>query len=62
MNGMVTESSFIFKSSPTRQKFLELVIDKQTNVTKIKDLCRTHWMYRHEAYECFFELIYTVLW
>ena len=56
MNGTVTESSYFCKNSPKRQKFLELVIDKQTNVTKIKDLCRTRWIYRHEAYECFFEL------
>ena len=55
-NGTVTESSFFFINSPKRQKFLELVIDKQTNVTKIKDLCWTHWIHRHEAYECFIEL------
>ncbi len=35
---------------------MELVIDKQTKSKKVKDLCRTRWVYRHEAYECFFEL------
>ena len=54
MNGTVTES-FFFLNSPKIQKFLELVIDKQTNVTKIKYVCRTRWICRHEAYECFFE-------
>ncbi len=56
MNGTVTESSFFFKNSPKRQTFLELVVDKQTKSKKVKDLCRTRWVYRHEAYECFFEL------
>jgi hypothetical protein len=56
MNGTVTESSYFFSNSPKRQMFLERVVDKQTKVVKVKDLCRTRWIYRHEAYECFFEL------
>ena len=36
--------------------FLEHVIDRKTKVVKVKDLCRTRWIYRHESYECFFEL------
>ncbi len=56
MNGTVTESSFFFKNSPKRQTFLELVLDKKTKSKKVIDLCRTRWVYRHEAYECFFEL------
>jgi len=56
MSGTVTESAFFFKNSPKRQTFLELMIDKQTKAKKVKDLCRTRWVYRHEAYECFFEL------
>ena len=56
MNGTVTESANFFNNSHKRQMFLELIIDKQTKRVKIKDLCRTRWVYRHEAYECFFEL------
>ena len=37
MSGKVTESSLFFKNIHKRQKFLELVIDKQTNVTKLKN-------------------------
>ncbi len=56
MNGAITESSYFFKNSAKRQMFLERVIDKCTKLVRVKDLCRTRWIYRHEAYESFFDL------
>ena len=56
MNGTVTESSYFFHNSTKRQAFLEQVINNQSKIVIVKDLCRTRWIYRHEAYECFFEL------
>lgn len=54
MNGTVTETAYFFHNSANRQVFLERVLDKQTTIVKVKDLCRTRWIYRHEAYECFY--------
>ncbi len=54
MNGAITESSHFFKNSAKRLLFLERVIDKRTKLVRVKDLCRTRWIYRHEAYESFF--------
>ncbi len=56
MNGAITESSCFLKNSTKRQMFLERVIDKRTKLVRVKDLCRTRWIYRHEAYESFFDL------
>ena len=42
-------------NSAKRQMFLESVMNGETSV-EVKDLCRTRWMYRHEAYENFFML------
>ncbi len=53
MNSTITESAYFFHNSAKRQHFLELVVDKQTSTVKVKDLCRTRWVYRHEAYEHF---------
>ncbi len=50
MNGAITESSHFFKNSAKRL----FVIDKRTKLVRVKDLCRTRWIYRHEAYESFF--------
>ena len=36
--------------------FFEKVVNKQATTVKVKDLCRTRWIYRHEAYENFFLL------
>ena len=55
MNSTVTESAYFFNNSAKRQGFLETVVDKETSA-KVKDLCRTRWAYRHEAYENFFKL------
>ena len=55
MNSAITESA----SPPPPQNsakwkiFLEKVIDRSTSIVKVKDLCRTRWIYRHEAYEDF---------
>ncbi len=46
MNGAITESSYFFKNSAKRQMFLERVIDKRTKLVRVKDLCRTRWIYR----------------
>ena len=36
------------------------MVDNTTPTVKVKDLCRTRWIYRHEAYENF-SLLYTYL-
>ena len=56
MNGTVTETAYFFKNSAKRQNFLETVVSGKTTRVKVKDLCRTRWIYRHEAYENFFML------
>ena len=53
MNATVTETAYFFNNSSKRQNFLEKVIDKTSSIVKVKDLCRTRWIYRHEAYENF---------
>ena len=57
MNATITETAYFFNNSSKRQHFLEKVIDRATKVVKVKDLCRTRWIYRHEAYENFHILI-----
>ena len=61
MNCTVTEAANFFASSQKRQTFLEKVIDKKTKVVRVKDLCRTRWIYRHEAYENFHILLVDVM-
>lgn len=56
MNLAVTETHYFFDNSFKRQIFFEKIIDKETKVVKVKDLCRTRWIYRHEAYETFYVL------
>jgi hypothetical protein len=56
MNSTVTETAYFFSNSSKRQAFLEKVVDRRTTTVKVKDLCRTRWVYRHEAYENFFKL------
>ena len=56
MNSTITETSYFFKNSAKRQAFLEKVVNNETSTVKVKDLCRTRWIYRHEAYENFFIL------
>lgn len=61
MNSVITETAYFFANSAKRQHFLELVIDKRTRIVRVKDLCRTRWIYRHEAYENFYFLFKHVL-
>ena len=56
MNSAITETAYFFANSAKRQHFLEMVIDKATRIVRVKDLCRTRWIYRHEAYENFYIL------
>ena len=61
MAGTITETANFFNFSAKRQRFLESVISldasSQQRKVKLKDLCRTRWIQRHEAYETFFELL-----
>lgn len=56
MNAAVTETANFLHNSPKRQHFFEAVVDGRSKVVKVKDLCRTRWVYRHEAYENFYML------
>ena len=53
MNSTITGSEFFFQNSAKWQILLEKVIDRSTSIIKVKDLCRTRWIYQHEAYEDF---------
>ena len=56
MAGTITEISQFFNYSPKRQRYLEKVISvdqPDSQRTKIRDLCRTRWVERHEVYETF---------
>lgn len=59
----LNETYLFFNNSPKRQAFFELVIEKeeiQSNVKKLKGLCKTRWVKRHLCFETFYEL-YNVL-
>ncbi len=60
MSSAITETAYFFQNSAKRQIFLEKVVDDRTPTVKVKDLCRTRWVYRHEAYENF-SMLYTYL-
>ena len=60
MNSTITESAYFFHNSAKRQLFLDKVLDNKMSGVKVKDLCRTRWVYRHEAYENF-SLLYVHL-
>ena len=60
MNSTITKTANFLKNSSKRQLFLEKDLDKRTTSAKVKDLCRTRWVYRHEAYEKFY-LLYKYL-
>ena len=61
MNSTITETAYFFANSAKRQHFLEMVIDKTSRIVKVKDLCRTRWIYRHEACENFYVLFKHVI-
>ena len=55
----ISELSRFFAFSPKRQAMFESVIEKSNTVIsaqKLKDVCRTRWIERIEAYETFFSL------
>ena len=59
MAGTLTEAAIFFNYSAKRQRFLERIIAHESpeqKKVKLKDLCRTRWIQRHEAYETFYEL------
>ena len=60
MNSTITETAYFFHNGAKRPSFLEKVIDKKSGVVKVKDLCRTRWICRHEAFENF-NLLYKFL-
>ena len=58
MNSVVTETAYFFHNSSKKQVFLEKVVDGRAKTVRVNDLCRTQWVYRHEALE-HFSLLYT---
>ena len=64
MLGTFNEVCNFFKYSPKRNKFLLVVIEKETpeaSKTTLLSLCRTRWVERHEAHEVFFALLPSIL-
>ena len=64
MAGTITDCANIFNHSPKRQRCLEKVISLdqlESQRTKIRDLCRSRWVERHEAYETFVQLLSSVV-
>lgn len=59
----LNEVYLFFHNSPKRQTYFELVIERleiPSNVKKIKGLCKTRWIERHQCYETFYELYTTI--
>ena len=59
MIGTLNETFLFFHFSPERQRFLEQVLEKCGSTSrkeKLKGLCKTRWVERHECYETFYEL------
>ena len=57
--GTLNETFLFFHFSPKRQRFLEQVLEKcgsSSRKEKLKGLCKTRWVERHECYETFYEL------
>ena len=62
--GVISKIAFFFENSPKRQAALEEKIreTEQPNRKKhLLDLCRTRWVYRHEALENFSQLYETLV-
>jgi len=58
-NGTLSEISKFFSSSPKRQHLLEKVIESESDTakrTKLKDVCRTRWIERIDAFLTFYDL------
>lgn len=55
----LNEVFWFFHNSPKRQTFFEHVLERleiPSKVTKLKGLCKTRWIERHQCYETFYEL------
>ena len=60
----MNETHLFFHYSPKRQAFFERVLEEccqDVKLEKLKGLCRTRWVERHEAYENFKELFPAVI-
>jgi len=58
-SGTISEIAKFYNYSPNRQRFFEKIIDSgadRSEVTKLKDLRKTHWIQRIDALSTFFEL------
>ncbi|ORU94881.1 MAG: hypothetical protein A6F71_09870 [Cycloclasticus sp. symbiont of Poecilosclerida sp. M] len=58
-SGVVSEIAQYFDYSPKRQRFFEHVIESVSPAakkSKLKDLCRTHWVERIDSYLVFYDL------
>ena len=59
MIGALKETFLFFHFSPKRQRFVKQVLEKcgsNSRKEKLKGLCKTRWVERHECYETFYEL------
>ena len=59
MIGTLNETFLFFHFSPKRQRFLKQVLEKcgfTSRKEKLKGLCKTLWVEKHECYETFYEL------
>lgn len=58
MIGTINETYLFYHYSPKRQRFLEQVLGKcscTSRKAKLKGLCKTSWVERHECYETFYQ-------
>ena len=56
----MNEFYLFYHNSPKRQAFIESILDKHFPSAiqcKLKGLCRTRWVERHEAYESFLDML-----
>ena len=64
MLGTLKETCNFFKYSPKRNNLLLCVIEKDSpdaKKTTLKNMCKTRWVERHEAYEVFFALFLCIM-
>ena len=64
MLGTLKETCNFFKYSPKRNNLLLCVIEKDSpdaKKTTLKNMCKTRWVERHEAYEVFFALFSCIM-
>ena len=64
MLGTLTETCNFSKYSPKRNNLLLCVIEKDSpdaKTTTLKNMCKTRWVERHEAYKFFFSLFSCIM-